>query len=282
MFQFVESRFTARAAGRVAVTLVVAVALLGVGAYAGAQSGDPNTPAPGAEAPRAGAASPTENVFVPITPCRIVNSQIGPRIGVGETRAYRMHGNTSSQGGAASCGIPSTATALEVTVHAVLATGNGYLRVFPATGAEPNATFINYGSGLNQSNTGTITVTPGGGNSFRVKAYQRSTHVIVDVAGYYVSDLFAIVNSNGTLARGNGVVSTAGNITGFAGAYEVVFNRNITGCSFGANLGDGGVNTFPGEVSVTNRNGIANGVFVRTFNSSGVATNQSFHLTVDC
>lgn len=257
------------------VGAVVVVALLSVGAYAGAQSGDGGgdgrPPIPEGE-PRAGSASPTENGFVPIAPCRIVNTQTpaGP-IGAGATRSYRMHGNTSSQGGAASCGIPASATALEVTAHAVSAAGTGYLRVFPATGAEPNATFMNYGRSLNQSNTGTIAVTPGTGNNFRVKAYLAQTHVIVDVAGYYVPDLFASVQLHGPVVVGNGVNGTSKTGTG---VYTVTFNRNVEGCGFAVGPWTSG------EAAATAVSGST--VTVRTYNSAGTGADRGFDLTVHC
>jgi hypothetical protein len=93
--------------------------------------------------------------------------------------------------------------------------------------------------------------------------------------------LFAVVNSNGTLARGNGAVSS----TGFGGgAYEVVFNRNVTACSYKATLG---LSTFSGsspqgEIGVVGRAGVPAGVFIATRDDTGNLADRGFHLAVAC
>lgn len=266
--------------GRAVVGAVVVVgAVAAVGAYAGAQAGESNDGA--GPTPWAGAQSPTENVFVPITPCRIVNTQnpAGP-IAAGATRTYRMHGNTSAQGGAASCGIPTNARALEVTVHAVSPAGTGYLRVFPAAGAEPNATFLSYTQGENESNTGTTAVTPGGGDNFRVRAYQAATHVIVDVAGYYVSELFAVVDSAGNLVRGNGVT---GVVIAGTGARRVRFDRNVSGCAFSGGLHDAAAGYGSlGSIQMAGDSTNPNGIYLETRGTSGALADLEFHIIVDC
>ena len=127
------------------------------------------------------------SVFVPIWPCRLVNTQnsAGP-LAAGEERHYRMHGNTSAQGGAADCGIPQEATALEMTITAVSAAGDGYLRTGSVQQSLPNATFLNYSEVMNIGNTGAVPVSSNAQSSFRIKAFVASTHVVVDVNGYYI------------------------------------------------------------------------------------------------
>jgi S-layer homology domain len=88
---------------------------------------------------------------------------------------------------------------------------------------------------------------------------------------------FAVVNSNGTLARGRGVVSTALGGTGF---YEVIFDTNITGCAYIGTVagplpaGSGGFLT---TTRVT-----TNAVLVNTFSEAGVLTDISFQVEVVC
>jgi hypothetical protein len=98
-------------------------------------------------------------------------------------------------------------------------------------------------------------------------------------ASAFVRPLFAVINTNGSLARGVGVTSSA-NLSD--GAYEVIFNRNVTGCAYAATLGDGSLGTYDGEVSATNRLFNSNGVFVETKNSAGTEANVPFHLVVTC
>ncbi|MGI5213735.1 hypothetical protein [Plantactinospora sp. CA-290183] len=91
--------------------------------------------------------------------------------------------------------------------------------------------------------------------------------------------LFAVVNSNGALARGFGAVSS----TRLAvGQYQVVFIQNITRSAFTATLGlTGSVGASPpGEIAVVGRAGVPNGVFVQTWNSAGTPADRAFHLHV--
>jgi hypothetical protein len=95
-----------------------------------------------------------------------------------------------------------------------------------------------------------------------------------------------VVESNGTLARhGTGVVESK---SLFTGAYEVVFDRDVSGCAFEATLGDPSDGGAPaGEIGVATREFPLftikpTAVFVEAYNSSGTATNNPFHLAVLC
>jgi hypothetical protein len=90
---------------------------------------------------------------------------------------------------------------------------------------------------------------------------------------------YAVVNADGSLARGFGVVST----TAFGGGdYEVIFSQDITGSAYIATIGlTGSLGiSAPGQVSVVGRFENANGVFVQTSDSTGNPTNLGFHLAV--
>lgn len=265
---------------RVVVGAVVAVAMLGVGAYAGAQSNSSNEPPPGAEAPRAGASSPTEHGYVPITPCRIVNTQTGPRMAANEVREFRAVQGTASQGGAASCGIPPSAAALEVAIAGVLPRGNGYLRVGRAGEPTPTATFLNYGPPVNLSNAGTVPMRPGTGANLRVQTFVQATHVIIDVLGYYVPDLMAVVDSTGSLVRGNNVDDVERVSTG---NYRVYFDRDISGCGYGASIGNP-IDGVPvaGQITATPTAEQDQGVYLQSRDSAGNLRDRPFHLTVTC
>lgn len=90
---------------------------------------------------------------------------------------------------------------------------------------------------------------------------------------------FAVVNSNGSLARGFGVLSSARLGTG---TYQVVFSHDVTGSAYVGTIGlTGSLGTSPsGEIAVVGRAGIPSGVFVQTFNSAGAAADRAFHLSV--
>jgi hypothetical protein len=228
-------------------------------------------------------AAPTESVFVPITPCRLVNTRNSAGdLDAGELRSYRTNGNTSEQGGAAACGIPAGATALELSVSAVAAKGPGYLRLHPAGVATPTATFLNYGPGQNITNAGTVAIRPGAGQTnLSVRAYEADTHVVIDALGYYVTELFAAVDAGANVAaRGNGVVSVA---NPFNGIYDVVFDRNVSGCAYVGAPGQTGAGTNTSyDVAVARLESNANAVRVQTWSDNGLSQDRSFHLVVDC
>jgi hypothetical protein len=95
--------------------------------------------------------------------------------------------------------------------------------------------------------------------------------------------LWAVVSSGGALVRGSGAVS-ASQPGGATGQYQVIFPQDVTNCTYAATLGTtgslGGVP--PGVATVAGRTGEADGVYVATYNATGVATNSSFHLVVEC
>lgn len=254
------------------------VAAASAGAVVAGAVGDANV---GGPAPRSGVNSPSESVFVPIAPCRVVNTQNpAGKFQVGQIRTYESQGNTSGQGGAAACGIPASASALEMTVTAVAAEGPGYLRVAPAGAPIPNATFLNYGPGQNISNTGTVALLAGTGANFQVKAFQARTHVIVDVNGYYVKGLQASVNGDGTIVRGNGLTSGVRDTTG---TYRINFDRNVTGCAFSLTIGNANSGSpSPGTGTATPSTFDDRGVYVETYNAAGNPADRPFHLTVSC
>ena len=96
-----------------------------------------------------------------------------------------------------------------------------------------------------------------------------------------VTRLTAVVNSSGSIARSQGTTS-AGRVQ--TGAYEVLFNQNVSACTYVATLGDPSTGVPPsGEIGVSTRSTNPNGVLVVTRNSAGtLAVDSSFHLVVVC
>jgi hypothetical protein len=90
----------------------------------------------------------------------------------------------------------------------------------------------------------------------------------------------AVVNTNGTLARG--LNATHSSYLGFnndGGEYQVFFNRKVNRCAFVATLGNSGAGIPPnGHIAVANRSGHKNGVFVQ----EGEGVVGGFHLVVVC
>ena len=92
---------------------------------------------------------------------------------------------------------------------------------------------------------------------------------------------FAVVNSDGSLARGSNVTGASHLSTGI---YEVDFSTSVKSCAFTATTGlSGSSGTMPPSfVTVAGRNGNANGVYIRTFDSTGADSDLGFHLNVRC
>jgi hypothetical protein len=96
--------------------------------------------------------------------------------------------------------------------------------------------------------------------------------------------MFAVVNSNGTLARAWPISGTTSSHLS-TGAYEVLFYENVTGCAFLATAGPtGAVGSTQGIVAnVAPRSGNVKGVWVDTVTSTTNAlVDAPFHLQVDC
>lgn len=271
-------KFLAAAAALVAVAGTSA----GVATVVAGADGASNGTAAPAGSTRVGASSPIESKYVPITPCRIVDSRTAPTaFAPKEIRSYKTQGNTASQGGATNCGVPATASALEIDATAVDATGSGFLRIYPAGGAEPNSTFMNYIDGFNASNAGSVAITPGTGANIKVKNYGSSTDLVVEVLGYYVPDLIAVVQSNGSLVRGTPGTTVTKEGTG---VYRVNFARDVSGCAFAAGAHDPSTG-FGNQnwVSLATNGNTPNGVYVETYTAAGATkVDSEFHLTVTC
>lgn len=123
-------------------------------------------------------------VFVPITPCRIMDTRpgfvVGPKtspLGPDEIYTVEAHG-TSGQ-----CTLPNDASGLALNVTATDATLATFLAVW-GDGARPNASSLNPAPGQPPTpNAVTTDLTSGG--KFSIFNKQGSVNVFVDVVGYY-------------------------------------------------------------------------------------------------
>jgi len=138
-------------------------------------------------------------VYTPITPCRIVDTRLaaGGAIAAGSTRLFDVDGASfTSQGGSASgCGIPfGVARAVTMTIVAVQPAGTGFLRAW-GLNAAPNTAVVNYVAGEVIADTAPIPVVPGGGADFSIFSLATS-HVVVDVLGYYAAPVATALECN--------------------------------------------------------------------------------------
>lgn len=132
-------------------------------------------------------------VFTPIPPCRIADTRgAGARTGIlsaGVARTFDLTTDafTKGQGGSASCpGLPGFSFygwSVNATVTGYSTTG--FLAVYPFGGSVPATSLVNFGPALPAiANSGTMTGCYGCNDDINVVA-SASTHVILDVYGYY-------------------------------------------------------------------------------------------------
>src|SRR5439155_10908263 len=96
-------------------------------------------------------------------------------------------------------------------------------------------------------------------------------------AGAPATRYFAVMNANGTLARGN---ATSGGSGGSTGNYVIGFPERVSACAYSATLGSADGSAVPaGHATVREADGR---VAVQTFDSGGNPTDLPFHLVVAC
>ncbi|WP_432456764.1 SpoIID/LytB domain-containing protein [Cellulomonas iranensis] len=137
---------------------------------------------PADPAPAPAAALVANGAYVPVTPVRLVDTRTTfQALGAARRADLTVLGRAS---------VPSTGvTAVVLNVTAVGSTGPGHLRVWPAGSAMPSTSVLNTAPGRAQASL----VTVGVGGDGKVSLYNAlgTTHYLVDVLGYYTTDLAA-------------------------------------------------------------------------------------------
>ncbi len=216
------------------------------------------------------------------SPCRAVDTRkAGGPIVPGGTRDLRMRGSVSFafQGGSDSgCGVPSTASAVEVSITAVDPSGaNGFVQAF-AAGSPARATVLNYTVGRGITNSGTIPLNTAVTNDLGVANAGGTIQLVVDIQGYFAPSGGASYvpltapcrvadTRNGGGAVGNGVVRTF-QVAGAGGGNFVLQGGTADGC--GVPDGVPGVELSLTVITPTGANG-----FVQV-SPSDTSTNAAF------
>jgi hypothetical protein len=221
--------------------------------------------------------SSTEAKYTAITPCRLVDTRRAGGVVTNTAPRSFVAASTSSlaaQGGdPAGCGIPAAAVAIQANVVAVGSAGSGFLKVYPAGAPAPAASFLNFRDGKAVANGGAITVDTSGAKHFTVLT-SRTSHVVVDVSGYFIKPMWVHVGGTGNLLDGSRVASVT---APQKGTYSVLFDRDVRHCAYS-------VTVFAGLVFAATQplNADPDGVFVLLQNSTGLITDAEFYLTVTC
>lgn len=120
--------------------------------------------------------------FSALTPCRLIDTRQpanAPAIAAGSTRTFTVQG---------ACGVPAGAKAAALNITAFNPTHSGHLRVFPSDIALPNASTLNFQASTVIANGAIVplaTATPDLSIFAFLSNAGGSTHVIVDVTGYF-------------------------------------------------------------------------------------------------
>ena len=221
------------------------------------------------------------NVFHPVVPCRIVDTRnSGGIMAPGTSRDFRTIASSYlTQGGANSnCGTVGVGriSAIHVNITTTQAVGGGWLKAYPYLTGVPNASVSNYSAGDDEANALTIPISYGSFNDFTIRNEAGSTHVIIDIMGYEQPEMWADLNTSGTIVRGSRYQSSS-DLPG-TGTYEVIFDRDITSCRITAGPASGGI----GTVLHDYRSGNAAGAFVLTLNAGGAFLDVAATVRVDC
>lgn len=214
--------------------------------------------------------------YTPIAPCRQYNtvSPVNPLL-QGTNRAVTLTG--------APCGIPSSAVAVSANVTIFNITGAGGNGVFKVdTVSPPASAWINYPpTEAQRANAGVLALNASGQIIVQVAQGAGQVDFVVDINGFYsATSLDAIVNADGTLARG---IHTTGSVHVGTGAYEVDFDRDVQPCFWVATIGNpASGNPSHGTIVTALRAGNNSAVFVETRDVAGTLADRGIVLHVTC
>ncbi|MFI6132656.1 hypothetical protein [Micromonospora sp. NPDC051141] len=166
------------------LSALAAVVLAGVAFVGGVTLGDvgpdgrDGSPAPAAlDAVAVAGVSPGAGWFQPVSPRRLLDTRNGTslpegKLGPGETRLLTINN-----------GVTTDVTAVTVTVTAVGSSKASSLLLYPAGEEKPTAATLSFAEGMTVSTTTTVKL--GTGRTLAVFNESGSTHVLLDLQGYF-------------------------------------------------------------------------------------------------
>jgi hypothetical protein len=132
----------------------------------------------------ASAASGSPSSYVPVSPCRLVdtreNVQGTAALGADKSMAVAAHGTNGA------CVLPSDAQGLALNVTAVQGSALSFMTVYPGDEGRPLASTLNWDAGTYAlANHATVLLSTDG--HFNVYNNAGTVHVVIDVVGYYLT-----------------------------------------------------------------------------------------------
>jgi len=119
--------------------------------------------------------------FYTVTPCRVYDSR-DPGLGGPIPLAA---GSYTVVVAAGQCGIAATAQSVSLNVTVVSPTAGGHLRLYASATPRPTTSAINYAEGQTRANDAVVSLGPDGSLIVYVGQASGTTHVVVDVNGYF-------------------------------------------------------------------------------------------------
>lgn len=171
-----------------------------------------------------------ELVFVPLPPCRIIDTRVpGQALQPAQIREFKVAGTSgfSAQGGnSTGCGVPAgaanpNAPAVVVNVIAVNPPGSGFIRAWATGTPMPSTSVVNFANvpGLAIANGIIVSIngTSLASSDLTVLAEGSPVHFVVDVTGYFtrfpVEQVEAGAKSITVISDGGSVDLSSGNCT---------------------------------------------------------------------
>lgn len=227
------TRRTTITAALTALGLAATALLVSAAPSQGDSGGPPPVQAPPAVTALALAPAQTSTSFVPVTPCRIVDTRHGGGpLAKSSTRTFAVSGTTgfTGQGGKATgCGVPASATAVAASFTAVKPTKKGSLRAYAGGAANPGTATVSYVKKQSATAGATIAIRPANNQALTVANKGGPANLLVDVTGYYVPPMHGMVAPGGSIYAGSSRIVSATNSS--PGIYQVTFDSPITYCT---------------------------------------------------
>jgi hypothetical protein len=117
--------------------------------------------------------------FFPLAPCRVLDTRNDSAMIDGVAREVAFHG---------ACAIPTTARALAANVTVTQPTLPGYVSIYPADAASTGTSIVHFAAGRTRAASTILKLSDDGTGRARIEATVPTggtTHVIVDVSGYF-------------------------------------------------------------------------------------------------
>jgi len=188
---------------------------------------------------RAAGAAPNATMTVPdrnlvltqlAEPCRVFSRNVGAKKQFIVTGVTGFEDQRGKPGG---CGIPSSASAVLLTIESTNSSAEGVLSMGP--GSTPNLPAIDFRAGATRITQVTAPLSDDGYISLRAQG--GTTAVRGFATGYYTQQLAAYVSRDGTLYAASKRVTGSAKIG--TGGYRVDFDRNINGCAVHVTIAGG-------------------------------------------